>query len=300
MATPPRPFRQVDVFGTGPFSGNPLAVVHDAQGLGDEEMARISTWTNLSECTFLLPPTQPGADYRVRIFAAATELPFAGHPTLGTARAWLDAGGVPAVPGRIVQECGVGLVTVREVGDGGEVGGADELAFEAPALRRSGPLSDAELDDVLAVLGLGAEDVVEARWIDNGPGWIGVLLPDVEAVLAVRPDASRRPGAWSIGVVGLYREDGAAAEAESGPRVEVRGFFSDGSGPMLEDPVTGSLNASVAQWLLGSGRVEAPYVAAQGRAVGRDGRVMITTGEAGAVWVGGAAVVAIRGEITTA
>ncbi len=285
MTTAPRPFRQVDVFGTGPFAGNPRAVVHDAEGLTDEEMARISAWTNLSECTFLLPPTQRGADYRVRIFAGRTELPFAGHPTLGTARAWLDAGGSPAEPGRIVQECGVGLVTVHDAGDGA-------LAFEAPALRRSGPLTEDELDDVLAVLGLGAEDVLEARWIDNGPGWVGVLLPDVEAVLAVRPDAARRPGARSIGVVGLY--PGAGDE----PRVEVRGFFSDGDGPMVEDPVTGSLNASVAQWLLGSGRVEAPYVAGQGRAVGRDGRVSITTDAAGAVRVGGAAVVAIRGEIS--
>lgn len=293
MTTQPRPFRQVDVFGSRPFSGNPLAVVHDAEDLTDEQMARISAWTNLSECTFLVPTTQPGADYRVRIFAGRSELPFAGHPTLGTARAWLDAGGVPAVPGRIVQECGVGLVTVRE--DGGGIDGGGALAFEAPALRRSGPLTDAELDDVLAVLGLRADDVVEARCIDNGPGWIGVLLPDVEAVLAVRPDAARRPGVWSIGVVGLSPEE-SAHEA----RIEVRGFFSGGDGPMVEDPVTGSLNASVAQWLLESGRVEAPYVAAQGRMVGRDGRVAITTDEAGAVWVGGAAVVAIRGEITTA
>lgn len=296
MTTQPRPFRQVDVFGSGPFSGNPLAVVHDAEDLTDEQMSRISAWTNLSECTFLVPTTQPGADYRVRIFAGRSELPFAGHPTLGTARAWLDAGGVPAVPGRIVQECGVGLVTVREVGGGtGDGEGDGALAFEAPGLRRSGPLTDAELDDVLAVLGLRADDVVEARWIDNGPGWIGVLLPDVDAVLAVRPDASQRPRTWSIGVVGLYPEGG-----EGEARIEVRGFFTDGDGPMVEDPVTGSLNASVAQWLLGSGRVEAPYVAAQGRMVGRDGRVAITTDEAGAVWVGGPAVVAIRGEITTA
>lgn len=292
MTTAPRPFRQVDVFGSGPFSGNPLAVVHDADDLTDEQMARISAWTNLSECTFLVSTTQPGADYRVRIFAGRSELPFAGHPTLGTARAWLDAGGVPAVPGRIVQECGVGLVTVREV-DGVQGDGA--LAFEAPALRRSGPLTDDELGDVIAVLGLRADDVVEARWIDNGPGWIGVLLPDVDAVLAVRPDVARRPGAWSIGVVGLHPEE-TANEA----RIEVRGFFTDGDGPMIEDPVTGSLNASVAQWLLESGRVEAPYVAAQGRMVGRAGRVAITTDEAGAVWVGGAAVVAVRGEIATA
>jgi PhzF family phenazine biosynthesis protein len=289
----PRPFRQVDVFGSGPFSGNPLAVVHDADDLTDEQMARISAWTNLSECTFLVSTTQPGADYRVRIFAGRSELPFAGHPTLGTARAWLDAGGVPAVPGRIVQECGVGLVTVREEGGGGE--GGVELAFEAPGLQRSGPLTDAELDDVLAVLGLRADDVVEARWIDNGPGWIGVLLPDVDAVLAVRPDVARRPGTWSIGVVGLHPE-----ETANKARIEVRGFFADGDGPMIEDPVTGSLNASVAQWLLESGRVEAPYVAAQGRMVGRAGRVAITTDEAGAVWVGGAAVVAVRGEIATA
>ena len=291
-----RSFRQVDVFGSGPFSGNPLAVVLDADGLSTEEMARISAWTNLSECTFVLPPTHPGADYRVRIFSLTTELPFAGHPTLGTARAWLDAGGVPARAGRIVQECGVGLVPVRQVGD--------DLAFAAPGLLRSGPVEDGVLADVVAILGIGADDVVEARWIDNGPGWIGVLLRDADAVLAVEPHAANR-GAWAIGVVGLHSASADVDDADA-PAIEVRAFFTDGLSPLVEDPVTGSLNASVAQWLLESGRVSAPYTAAQGSRVGRDGRVRITRGSDGtssdgdgdAIWVGGSAVVVITGEIS--
>lgn len=298
-----RSFRQVDVFGSGPFSGNPLAVVLDADGLSSEAMARISAWTNLSECTFVLPPTQPGADYRVRIFSLTTELPFAGHPTLGTARAWLDAGGVPATPGRIVQECGVGLVPVREIGD--------DLAFAAPALLRSGPVEAGALADVVAILGIEPDDVVEARWIDNGPGWLGVLLRDAEAVLAVEPamttPRSADQQAWAIGVVGPHPtvpdDDDDGAADDGAPAIEVRAFFTDGTSPLIEDPVTGSLNASVAQWLLGSGRVSAPYTAAQGSRAGRDGRVRITRdgesdADGGAIWVGGSAVVVIAGAIS--
>ncbi|WP_284251632.1 PhzF family phenazine biosynthesis protein [Litorihabitans aurantiacus] len=303
-----RPFRQVDVFGARPFAGNPLAVVHDAVGLTDEQMADVSAWTNLSECTFLLPPTDPGADYRVRIFAGRRELPFAGHPTLGTAAAWLDAGGSPAVAGRVVQECGVGLVTVREIaegaggegrdGDGAGAGGAAAdavaLAFEAPSLLRSGTPETDERDAVVRTLGLeaDADAVLEVRWIDNGPGWIGVLLRDADAVLAVRPEPARDGVERSIGVVGLRAE---ALDGE--PRVEIRALIVDGEGGLVEDPVTGSLNASAAQWLIDTGRVSAPFTAAQGRMVGHDGRVSITRDAGGALWVGGAAVVAIRGEI---
>ncbi|PWD51052.1 phenazine biosynthesis protein PhzF [Serinibacter arcticus] len=286
-----RPFRQVDVFGSGPFTGNPLAVVLDADGLTTEEMQRISAWTNLSECTFVLPPTTEGADYRVRIFSLTTELPFAGHPTLGTARAWLEAGGVPHESGRIVQECGIGLVTVRD--------GGDHLAFAAPPLLRSGPVSPEHLVDVAAVLGVAVDEVVEARWIDNGPGWVGVLLRDAAAVLALEPDGARRPGGWAIGVVGAHGAGAADGDAAgSDAAIEVRAFFTDGLGPLIEDPVTGSLNASVAQWLLETGRLEAPYTAAQGTRVGRRGRVRVTR-DAGGVWIGGASVVAISGEITT-
>jgi PhzF family phenazine biosynthesis protein len=277
-----RPFRMIDVFASdAPLTGNPLAVVLEAEGLTTEQMARFSAWTNLSECTFVLPPTDPAADYRVRIFSLTTELPFAGHPTLGTARAWLDAGGVPRAAGRVVQECGVGLVPVRVE--------EDSLAFAAPSLIRSGPVGDADLAVALTVLGIGADDVVAAEWIDNGPGWMGLLLRDADAVLALEPDLTSRAGQQSIGVVGLY-------EPGKGTALEVRGFFNDGGGPLREDPVTGSLNASVAQWLTSTGRVRAPYVARQGKRVGRDGRVSVTQAE-GELWIGGRAVVTVTGTV---
>ncbi len=275
-----RPFRMIDVFPSAtPQSGNPLAVVLDAEDLTTEQMAAFSAWTNLSECTFVLPPTDPQADYRVRIFSLTTELPFAGHPTLGTARAWLDAGGVPRTPGRVIQECGVGLVPVR-IDD-------DTLAFAAPPLIRSGPVDRGDLAVVLSVLGVTPADVVDAAWIDNGPGWLGVLLKSADAVLALEPDLRARAGQQSIGAVGLYPEGADAA-------IEVRAFFNDGGGPLREDPVTGSLNASLAQWLTGSGRVKAPYQARQGAKVGRDGRVQVTEAE-GELWIGGRAVVTVSG-----
>ena len=282
-----RPFRMIDVFPSAtPQSGNPLAVVLDAGGLTTEQMAAFSAWTNLSECTFVLPPTDPAADYRVCIFSLTTELPFAGHPTLGTARAWLDAGGVPRTPGRVVQECGVGLVPVR-IDD-------DALAFAASPLIRSGPVGDADLEVALSVLGVTAADVVDAAWIDNGPGWLGVQLRDADAVLGLEPDLAARPGQWSIGVVGLYPggHDNDGVDAA----IEVRAFFNDGGGPLREDPVTGSLNASVAQWLTSTGRVKAPYVARQGARVGRDGRVQVTEAE-GKFWIGGTAVVTVTGTL---
>ena len=206
-----------------PVSGNPLAVVLDAESLTTERMAAFSAWTNLSECTFVLPPSDSQADYRVRIFSLTTELPFAGHPTLGTARAWLDAGGVPRTPGRVVQECGVGLVPVR-IDD-------QMLAFATPPLVRSGPVEPADLEVALSVLGVGAADVVDAAWIDNGPGWMGVLLADAHAVLALEPDLGPRSGRvnseqWSIGAVGLY---GPRLDVDRvGSALEVRGFFNNG------------------------------------------------------------------------
>ncbi len=282
----------VDVFPSAtPQSGNPLAVVLDAEGLTTEflttaQMAAFSAWTNLSECTFVLPPTDPAADCRVRIFSLTTELPFAGHPTLGTARAWLDAGGVPRTPGRVVQECGVGLVPVRIDGEA--------LAFAAPPLIRSGPVDRGDLAVALSILGVTPADVVEARWIDNGPGWLGVQLRDADAVLALEPDLTPRAGQQSIGVVGLY--SGGPEKKSADAAIEVRAFFNDGGGPLREDPVTGSLNASVAQWLTGSGRVKTPYVARQGARVGRDGRVLVTEAE-GELWIGGRAVVTVTGEV---
>lgn len=280
----PRRFQQIDVFGAGPFSGNPLAVVLDAEGLSAEEMQRFTRWTNLSEATFLLPPTTSEADYRVRIFTLAHELPFAGHPTLGSCHAWLTAGGRPRRPDLIVQECGAGLVPVRR----GEKG----LAFAAPPLLRSGPVDEGLLTQVAAVLGITRPEIVDAQWADNGPGWLAVLLQGAAAVLAVEPDFSRYSGGGSldIGLVGPYPPGSECA-------FEVRALFSDGQGNMREDPVTGSLNASLAQWLLASGRATAPYVASQGTRLGRVGRPRIERDREGTIWVGGNTVTSIKGEI---
>lgn len=274
-------FRQVDVFGTDPYTGNPVAVVLGAEGLTTEQMARISDWTNLSECTFVLPPTDGRADYRVRIFSLTNELPFAGHPTLGTARAWLDAGGTPREPGIVVQECGAGLVPVRVDGE--------HLAFAAPPLRRSGPVDAADLAQACQILRIDPADVVDAAWCDNGPGWIGLLLRDADEVLALDPDLSPRQGLCMIGVAGLHR-DGGPADAE------VRTFFNDTDGPLREDPITGSFNAALAQWLTESGRLGAPYTARQGTALGRRGRVTVTHAD-GELWIGGRTHVAVTGVI---
>lgn len=286
----PRPFRQVDVFGVAPGTGNPVAVVLDASGLSTEAMRRFAVWTNLSECTFVLPPTVPGADYAARIFALDVELPFAGHPTLGTARAWLDAGGAPATPGVVVQECGVGLVPVRV--DDPAPDGSRTLAFAAPPLLRSGAVDPALLGGALAVLGVAPDAVVAAEWLDNGPGWIGVLLDSADAVLALRPDPSRAPvdperGRWDLGVIG-------PTPAGSPEAFEVRAFFSDATGALVEDPVTGSLNAAAAQWLLATGRAATPYTARQGTALGRQGRVRIDRDAVG-LWVGGRTDVVLSG-----
>ncbi|MDQ4501447.1 PhzF family phenazine biosynthesis protein [Sinomonas sp. ASV322] len=276
-----RPFSQIDVFTSEFLRGNPVAVVHDADGLETGDMAAFARWTNLSETTFLLPPTQPGADYRLRIFTPGGEIPFAGHPTLGSARAWLEAGGVPAAPGQIVQECGVGLVTLKD--DDGR------LAFAAPPLRRSGPVEPSELAVVAGSLGLGADDVVDAAWVDNGPGWVGLLLHDAETVLGLRPDFAAMDD-YLVGVVGPYPED----SWDSGAHFEVRGFAPSLDVP--EDPVTGSLNAGLAQWLIGSGRAPSSYVAQQGTALGRRGLVRVTS-DGPDVWIGGDTVVGVRGTV---
>ncbi|MGT2462712.1 PhzF family phenazine biosynthesis protein [Sinomonas atrocyanea] len=273
-----RQFSQVDVFTSEFLRGNPVAVVHGADGIPDEEMAAFARWTNLSETTFLLAPTQRGADYRLRIFTPGGELPFAGHPTLGSARAWLEAGGVPAAEARIVQECGVGLVTVRD--DGGR------LAFAAPDLLRSGPVDPAELAAIAASLGLAPEEVVDAAWVDNGPGWVGLLLRDADTVLGLRPNFAAM-GTYQVGVIGP-RPDGDPAA------FEVRAFCPDLAVP--EDPVTGSLNAGLAQWLIASGRAPRSYVAQQGTVLGRRGLVRITADGAD-VWVGGDTVMGVRGQV---
>lgn len=272
-------FSQVDVFSADPCLGNPVAVILNAEGLDDEQLRRFSVWTNLSECTFVLPATSPEADYRVRIFSMNTELPFAGHPTLGTARAWLEAGGVPATDGMIVQECAAGLIPIRV---------EDEiLSFAAPSLQRGGPVEPELVEQLRAILGVEKEEVVDTQWIDNGPGWVGVLLDSAQSVLALRPDASKFPGRWDIGVIGAHPERSEKA-------FEVRGFFTEGEDPLREDPVTGSLNASAAQWLIKTGRATAPYVAAQGGAMGRNGEIFITSVD-DQVWVGGRAEVVLSG-----
>jgi PhzF family phenazine biosynthesis protein len=266
-------FRQVDVFGSGPLTGNPVAVVHDADDLDDAQLQLFAQWTNLSETTFLLRPTRDGADYRLRIFTPSRELPFAGHPTLGSAHAWLEAGGVPQGDD-VVQECAAGLVTIRR---------GEQLGFAAPPVTRSGPVSGEELDHVTRALRIGREEVVDAQWCDNGPGWVGVLLKDARAVLDLRPDQAQLDG-WDIGVVGPWTDGGSDAD------VEVRAFDST-----TEDPVTGSLNASLGQWLAGTVLPER-YVAAQGTAIGRAGRVHVRR-EGETVWVGGDTRTTVRGEV---
>jgi PhzF family phenazine biosynthesis protein len=266
-------FRQVDVFGSGPLTGNPVAVVHDADDLDEAQMQLFAQWTNLSETTFLVRPTQAGADYRLRIFTPSRELPFAGHPTLGTAHAWLEAGGTPRGDA-VVQECAAGLVRIEQ--------GAERLAFQAPPLLRDGPVSEEDLDRVVDALRLTRDDVVDAKWVDNGPGWVGVLLEDAHAVLALDPDRTKLAG-MDVGVVGLWRDGGSDADAE------VRAFDY-----ATEDPVTGSLNASLGQWLAGT-RLPEQYVAAQGTAIGRRGRVHVRR-EGTTVWVGGDTVTTLRGE----
>jgi PhzF family phenazine biosynthesis protein len=272
-----RPFRQVDVFTTTPYLGNPVAVVLGADGLSDELMRRFARWTNLSETTFVLAPEAGGADYRVRIYTPGRELPFAGHPTLGTCHAWLEAGGSPGRDDVITQECGAGLIPVRRTEAG--------LAFAAPPLLRSGPVDEPLARHVAEILNLARTDIVDIQWADNGPGWIAVLLASAEAVLAVRPGAVD----LDVGLAGPY-------PAGSPEAFEVRAFTPK-DGATDEDPVTGSLNASLAQWLLATGRAAAPYVASQGTALGRRGRAHVCRDGDGQVWVGGGTVTCVSGAV---
>lgn len=275
-----RPFRQVDVFTDTPYLGNPLAVVLDGSGLSTEAMQRFTDWTNLSECTFVLPPTNTDADYRVRIFCPGRELPFAGHPTLGTCHAWLQAGGQPRGE-HVVQECGVGLVPIKRDGT--------RLAFAAPPLRRSGPLEDADVALIARGLGVPRDDIVAHAWCENGPPWRGVMLRTAAQLLDLKPDAAVLAG-LDIGVVAPQPEGADTA-------FEVRAFFHT-LDALSEDPVTGSLNAAVAQWLIGAGLAPERYVAAQGTAMGRAGRVHIERDALGTIWVGGASVTCIQGQVS--
>ncbi|MCY3661595.1 MAG: PhzF family phenazine biosynthesis protein [bacterium] len=352
-----RAFAEVDVFTSVPYMGNPLAVVADAEGLTTEEMQRFASWTNFSETTFLLEPTTGDSDYRVRIFTPDRELPFAGHPTLGTCKVWLDQGGVPRRPGVIVQECGAGLVTIRSssrpddspgsrpddspgdrpgnrrgVSLGDSPGdspnnspGSRRLAFAAPPLARSGPVSAEDLAAACTILGIDPDGpdtpVVDSNWVENGPPWMAVLLRSAEDVLALSPDtsAAANPRGLFIGVAGPHRPDSASDPANTddpaGPAdpaspaspadpaspaspadFEVRAFFPL-RGALAEDPVTGSLNASLGQWLTAAGHATAPYTASQGAALGRDGRVYIDQDPDGTIWVGGEVVTCIQGTV---
>lgn len=274
-----RRFSQIDVFTAVAMRGNPLAVVHDAQGLSDAEMAAFARWTNLSETSFLLPPTHAQADYRVRIFTPGGELPFAGHPTLGSCQAWLAAGGTPRDAQRVVQECGVGLVPVRRE--------AARLAFAAPPLQRS-PVDDGLLAAVLDALGLPPGELLAACWLDNGPKWLGLRVASASRLRSLTPDHGRLKALAKVGLI-------APQDAGADTQYEVRAFAAPIG--VEEDPVTGSLNASLAQWLIGEGLAPARYVAAQGTAMGRAGRVHVAR-EAEALWIGGDVAACISGQVT--
>ena len=274
-----RRFTQLDVFTPVPLKGNPLAVVHDADGLSEAQMAAFARWTNLSETTFLLTPTDEAADYRVRIFTPGGELPFAGHPTLGSAYAWLAGGGLPRKPGVVVQQCGVGLVTLRRDGP--------RLAFAAPACRHEA-VQAAQLGPVLDALGLRSDECLAAQWLDNGPRWLGLRLASAERVLGLRPDHARLKGLAKVGVV-------APQAAGSDTQFEVRAFAAPVG--IAEDPVTGSLNASLAQWLIEQGWAPPSYIAAQGTVLGRAGRVHVQRDDDG-LWIGGDVAPCISGTVS--
>jgi PhzF family phenazine biosynthesis protein len=272
-----RRFVQVDVFGENPYRGNPLAVIVDAEGLTTSDMQTFAKWTNLSETTFLFPPTHASADYRVRIFTPTEELPFAGHPTLGSAHAWLTNGGVPKDGNTIVQDCKVGLIGVRRE--------ENSLSFAAPPLLRSGPIDNALLHEAAESLGISHDAIIDAAWIDNGPGWMGILLASADEVLAIQP----KPMKLTLGVAGAHTTESRFA-------YEVRAFYSS-NGITFEDPVTGSLNASLAQWLISSGRFNAPYLVSQGTAIGYAGVVKVDVDDSQVVWIGGNVATCISGEV---
>ncbi|MBC7437315.1 MAG: PhzF family phenazine biosynthesis protein [Bdellovibrionales bacterium] len=283
-----RKFKQVDVFTATPYLGNPLAVVLDGAGLSTQEMQHFTNWTNLSEATFLLPPTRDDADYQVRIFCPGRELPFAGHPTLGSCHAWLEAGGQPKGE-YVMQECGIGLVKLRRDGQ--------RLAFAAPPLIKSGPLPEDDVALIARGLGIERKDIIQHAWCDNGPNWRGVMLASAAQVLALKPDAAILAG-LDIGVVGPRGKVGVVGEKDAADdcAFEVRAFFP-GNGAMTEDPVTGSLNAALAQWLIGAGLAPPEYIASQGTALGRAGRVHVQQ-QGQDIWIGGASVTCVDGSVS--
>jgi len=274
-----RAFAQVDVFSSHPLKGNPVAVVLDGDGITDDQMQQLARWTNLSETTFVLPATDPEADYRLRIFTPGGELPFAGHPTLGSAHAWLENGGTPRRGDRIVQQCQSGLVAVRR--------GEGTLSFAAPPTLRTGPIDDAEVDLIAAAFKIDRERIIDHQWVDNGPGWAVVRLSTAREVLDLEPDLTLIPQAM-VGAIGAHPE-GSEHQFEMrtfAPRVGV-----------AEDPVCGSMNASVGQWLTAGGTVSGSYRVSQGAILGREGSIEITADTDGTVWVGGVTATIIRGVI---
>ncbi|MGW6282334.1 PhzF family phenazine biosynthesis protein [Kribbella sp. NPDC055071] len=275
-----RSFLQVDVFSTSPYGGNPVGVVLDGTDLTDEQMQRVARWTNLSETTFVLPPTVPEADYRLRIFTPGDELPFAGHPTLGSAHAWLDAGGVPQHAGRIVQECAAGLIAVRRADD--------VLSFAAPPRVREGALDDDYLQQIIKAFGIAPDQVVAHQWVDNGPGWAVIRLATADEVLALEPDLSLIPTAM-VGAIGAH-PDGATHQ------FELRTFAPAVGVP--EDPACGSMNAGVGQWLTSTGAAPDSYRVSQGTRVGRAATIEVSADADGTIWVSGGTTVCIRGTIT--
>lgn len=276
-----RRFQLVDVFAADPLRGNPVAVVLDAEGLSHDQMLDFTRWMNLSETTFLLPPTSDSADYRARIFTLDREMPFAGHPTLGSCHAWLACGGIPDQATEIIQDCGAGLIPIRR--------SSERLAFAAPPLIKDGPVAEETLKEIAGVLRIPRDAIVDAQWVDNGPGWVAVLLASAEEVLALEP-AGNHPARLDLAIVGPCNSQSDAA-------FELRALFSDHNGYLREDPVTGSLNASVAQWLLASGRVQAPFLARQGARLGRNGQIQIDQDSKGNVWVGGNTLTVAEGSV---
>jgi len=316
-----RRFKQVDVFTDTAYLGNALAVVLDGDGVSDEAMQRFARWTNLSETTFLLPPTEAAADYRLRIFTPGGELPFAGHPTLGSCHAWLEAGGQPHTAGHVVQQCAVGLVTIqRELQHNAPR--PERLTFAAPPLRRS-QAEPALLNAVAEALGLQSQQILATQLLDNGPVFLGLLLDSPETVLQLTPDhAALVRLKIKVGVAGTYADDSANAPpligrinreaaafaplagtsaarstpaSDDTPRLEVRGFCA--ATGINEDPVTGSLNASLAQWLIGEGLLPDNYIASQGLNIGRAGQVHVRRDVGGQVWVGGHTVTCVDGTV---
>jgi PhzF family phenazine biosynthesis protein len=272
-------FQQVDVFTNRPLMGNALAVVHGADNLSDKQMTKFANWTNLSETTFLLNPINDSADYKVRIFTPNNELPFAGHPTLGSCFAWLSNGGIAKSKDVIIQECAIGLIKIRKDGS--------RLSFEAPELIKSGSLDDLTLKKVAMSLRIGVSDIINHQWVDNGPGWCAVMLKNAQQVLALDPDPQLLKD-FKIGVIGSY-PDGSETD------FEVRAFAMPYG--IYEDPVTGSLNAGIAKWFFNTNSVKDEYTVSQGKALGRDGKIFIQKID-NTIWVGGEIISCINGELT--